>query len=345
MGDMIPVFTEQAFSAGFDLFEKDLVDLMCDYEIAVEATADKENAAKKTISKMGTKIDRFYVQLRANVIARFNGRRYEANMKKINKAIEKNPDILNTQIEYVDYDALIDKCEKAKKALKNRIEAYTKLCNDNKELLSKKQLTKAEMKKVEQVDKKLRAIAYGEGKWGKGKITKAMVVTAGVTIFIRGTMLYSKYMSITKSIDRDLAARASDAKYLDLFKDRVGISTRTSGYTVSIAEEYSQLLSMEGKLYVNRLSETLKKLMKIISTPGSRTMSSSAVSAISGAKYLESVEDNYLMDIFESMDNMEDPDEHITDDPVDEPVADNNDQEPVEESDDSDDYDPMNGLF
>lgn len=345
MDDIKPVFTERAFSKGFNMLDQELRDLISEHDMVFEAVKkDKGEASKKAIGKMTDKINKFYIQLRANVVARFNGRKYEANMKKINKAIEKNPDLLNVEVEYVDYDVLIKKCENAKKALTARMEAYAKICSDNKELLSKKELTKEETRKLQKIDKQLRAIAYGECKWSKGKITKGMLVATGAVMVIRGATLYGKYTAVTKTIDRDLAARASDAQYLNMFKDRVGISTRTSGYTVSIAEEYSQLLSTEGRLYMNRISELLQKLLKIISTPGARTMSNAGVKAVSAAKYLESVDD-CLMNIFESLDEPEpaDTSEDLPEPPTPDNTNDHPDDETVEE--DSDEYDPMSDLF
>ena len=136
-----------------------------------------------------------------------------------------------------------------------------------------------------------------------------------------------------------------------MFKNQVGVSTRTSGYTLSIAEEYAKVLSMQGKLAVSQVGEVASKLISIISSGvGSGVVSNAKSVLVSGAKYLESTDetDNLLMSIFEEMTT-----EEVSDD-TDESPADSSNTEkneaPVDKvdndvSEEADDYDPMRGLF
>lgn len=341
------VFDPINFEHGFLTFEESIKDTVSSFDVTTEGAADIAAKVKSVIEAILNKIKQFYIQLRAKVVAKYNGAKFKASLKKIDKAVAENPSLLKTKVECVDYDKLIKECDEAKKALETRMNAYVKVYNSNRELIEKENLTDEEAKRFEVVDKQLREIAYGEGKWSKKKIAGTIAVTTAATVVITGIALYAKYKAVIFSIDKDLSARAADARTLDLFKNQVGISSRTSGYTLSIAEEYAKVLSTQGKLAVNQVGEIASKLFAIVASGvGSSTMSNAKSVLVSGAKYLESVDDadHTLMQIFEEMTFEED-----TDDSTNEPTTDEKNEAPIDKvedvSEDADDYDPMNGLF
>ena len=127
--------------------------------------------------------------------------------------------------------------------------------------------------------------------------------------------------------------------------------TRTSGYSISIAEEYAKILNSEGRLIANRIVEVSNKMMSIATSgAGVRTIQNAASAAVSSAKYLESSEDttdSLLMSIYEEMtDDISNEVDEIDNDTNDSP---DKNEAPVNKVDDvseeTDDYDPMNGLF
>ena len=345
------VFDPINFEHGFLTFEESVKTDVSNFEVTTETVADIAAKVKSVISTILAKIKQFYIQLRAKIVAKYNGAKFKASLKKIDKAIDENPQLLRTKVECVDYDKLIKECDEAKKALENRMNAYIKVYNNNKELIEKENFTPEEAKRFEAVDKQLREIAYGEGKWSKKKVVGIVAGTAAATVVITGVALYAKYKTVVFSIDKDLSSRAADSKTLDMFKNQVGVSTRTSGYTLSIAEEYAKVLSMQGKLAVSQVGEVASKLISIISSGvGSGVVSNAKSVLVSGAKYLESTDepDNLLMSIFEEMTT-----EEVSDD-TDESFTDSSNTEkneaPVDKvdndvSEEADDYDPMRGLF
>lgn len=344
------VFDPIDFKHGFYMFEEDITQTVkkADEEIKMESSDGVVGKVRNVIAALVKKIKDFFAELRAKVISKYKSKKAEKAIREIDEAISTNPDILNAKIEYVDYDALLAQCEDAKKAIEERMNAYSKLYADNKVLLEKEELTSQEAKHVEKIEKQLKEIAYGEGKWSKKKIMITASVATAAAVTITGASLYAKYKSSLSSFDKDLASVASDSDTITNFQNQVGISTRTSGYSISIAEEYAKILNTEGQLFVNKLSELVSKLGTAVSSGGGRIMSNVASAVISGSKYLESFDlcnDDLLMTIYEEMgeDCATTNNDGSTDTNVDKNEAPINKVDDV--SEDADDYDPMNGLF
>lgn len=352
------VFDPVVFDHGFAMFEEDLTNSVkaAQEEIKLESSDGVIGKVRKTIAMIVKKVRDFFAQLRAKIVAKYRTKKAEKAMQRVEEMIEENPDILKKKIEYVDYDGLIKDCENARKAIEDRMKAYSKLYGDNKDLLEKDDLTAQESKKVEKIEKQLREIAYGEGKWSKKKIAITVSVAAAAVVVVTGAVLYGKYRSNLNSLDKDLSAVLDNTDTIDNFQKQVGISTRTSGYSVSLAEEYAKVLNTQGKLISNRIVELAKKMTSIASTgSGARTVSNAASAAISAAKYLESstdYTDTLLMSIYEEMVEESSEDESVEDKETPDTDTDNSqdkNEAPVNKvddvSEDADDYDPMNGLF
>lgn len=349
------VFDPIIFNHGFDMFEEDLANTVktVTEDIKLESSDGVIGKVRKAIATIVKKIRDFFMQLRAKIVSRYKSKKAEKAMKQIDDMIKANPEILNTKIEYVDYDGLIKECEDARKLLEERMRAYTKLYGDNKDILEKDDLTAQEAKRVEKIEKQLREIAYGEGKWSKKKIVITATIAAASVIVITGVVLYTKYRTTLNDFDKDLSDVLNNTDTIDEFQRQVGINTRTSGYSISIAEEYAKILDTEGKLLSNKVVEVAKKMAAIV-TAGSaaRTASNAASAAITAAKYLESSTDNIdslLMSIYEEMSD-DFSDDATGDDEPDEIEAGDKNEAPVNKVDNvsedtDDDYDPMNGLF
>lgn len=350
------VFDPIVFEHGFAMFEEDLANTVksSTEEIKLESSDGVIGKVRKTIVTLVKKIRDFFAQLRAKIIAKYKSKKAEKTMKKVDDMIKANPEILNTKIEYVDYDGLIKQCEDARKLLEERMKAYTKLYSDNKDILEKDDLTAQEAKRVEKVEKQLKEIAHGEGKWSKKKIAITATVAAASVVVITGVALYARYRSTLNSFDKDLSNVMDNTDTLNEFQQQVGINTRTSGYSISLAEEYAKILDAEGRLISNKVVEVAQKMAAIVSGgAGARTVSNAASAVISAAKYLESstdYSDGLLMSIYEEM--TDDPsDDDFVEDSTEPDVDDssNKNEAPVNKvddvSEDADDYDPMNGLF
>ena len=347
------VFDPIVFEHGFAMFEEDLTNTVKSAmdDIKLESSDGLIGKVRKAIVTILKKTKEFFMQLRAKIMSKYTSRKAVKTMKEVDDMIKANPDILNTKVEYVDYDVLIKQCEDARKALEERMKAYTKLYNDNKDILEKDNPTAQEAKRIEKVENQLREIAYGEGKWSKKKIAIVTTAAAASVIVITGVALYAKYKMTLNNFDKDLSSTLNDTDALDEFQQQVGINTRTSGYSISIAEEYAKILNSEGRLIANRIVEVSKKMMSIATSgAGVRTIQNAASAAVSSAKYLESSEDttdSLLMSIYEEMaDDISNEVDEIDNDTNDSP---DKNEAPVNKVDDvseeTDDYDPMNGLF
>lgn len=347
------VFDPIVFEHGFAMFEEDLTNTVKSAmdDIKLESSDGLIGKVRKAIVTILKKTKEFFMQLRAKIMSKYTSRKAVKTMKEVDDMIKANPDILNTKVEYVDYDVLIKQCEDARKALEERMKAYTKLYNDNKDILEKDNPTAQEAKRIEKVENQLREIAYGEGKWSKKKIAIVTTAAAASVIVITGVALYAKYKMTLNNFDKDLSSTLNDTDALDEFQQQVGINTRTSGYSISIAEEYAKILNSEGRLIANRIVEVSKKMMSIATSgAGVRTIQNAASAAVSSAKYLESSKDttdSLLMSIYEEMtDDISNEADEIDNDTND--SSDKN-EAPVNKVDDvseeTDDYDPMNGLF
>lgn len=347
------VFDPIVFEHGFAMFEEDLTNTVKSAmdDIKLESSDGLIGKVRKAIVTILKKTKEFFMQLRAKIMSKYTSRKAVKTMKEVDDMIKANPDILNTKVEYVDYDVLIKQCEDARKALEERMKAYTKLYNDNKDILEKDNPTAQEAKRIEKVENQLREIAYGEGKWSKKKIAIVTTAAAASVIVITGVALYARYKMTLSNFDKDLSSTLNDTDALDEFQQQVGINTRTSGYSISIAEEYAKILNSEGRLIANRIVEVSKKMMSIATSgAGVRTIQNAASAAVSSAKYLESSEDttdSLLMSIYEEMtDDISNEVDEIDNDTNDSP---DKNEAPVNKVDDvseeTDDYDPMNGLF
>lgn len=347
------VFDPIVFEHGFAMFEEDLTNTVKSTmdDIKLESSDGVIGKVRKAIVTILKKIKDFFMQLRAKIMSKYTSKKAAKTMKEVDDMIKANPDILNTKVEYVDYDVLIKQCEDARKALEERMKAYTKLYNDNKDILEKDNPTAQEAKRVEKIENQLREIAYGEGKWSKKKIVVVTTAAAASVIVITGVALYARYKLTLSNFDKDLSGALNDTDALDEFQQQVGINTRTSGYSISIAEEYAKILNSEGRLIANRIVEVSKKMMSIATSgAGVRTIQNAASAAVSSAKYLESSEDttdSLLMSIYEEMtDDTSDEIDEVDNDTNDSP---DKNEAPVNKVDDiseeTDDYDPMNGLF
>lgn len=347
------VFDPIVFEHGFAMFEEDLTNTVKSAmdDIKLESSDGLIGKVRKAIVTILKKTKEFFMQLRAKIMSKYTSKKAAKTMKEVDDMIKANPDILNTKVEYVDYDVLIKQCEDARKALEERMKAYTKLYNDNKDILEKDNPTAQEAKRIEKVENQLREIAYGEGKWSKKKIAIVTTAAAASVIVITGVALYARYKLTLSNFDKDLSSALNDTDALDEFQQQVGINTRTSGYSISIAEEYAKILNSEGKLIANRIVEVSKKMMSIATSgAGVRTIQNAASAAVSSAKYLESSEDttdSLLMSIYEEMtDDISNEVDEIGNDTNDSP---DKNEAPVNKVDDvseeTDDYDPMNGLF
>ncbi len=349
------VFDPIIFNHGFDMFEEDLANTVktVKEDIKLESSDGVIGKVRKVIVTIVKKIRDFFIQLRAKIVSRYKSKKAEKAMKRVDDMIKENPEILNTKIEYVDYDGLIKECENARKLLEERMRAYTKLYDDNKDILEKDDLTAQEAKRVEKIEKQLREIAYGEGKWSKKKIVITTTIAAASVAVITGVALYTKYRTTLNDFDKDLSNVLNNTDTIDEFQRQVGINTRTSGYSISIAEEYAKILDTEGKLLSNKVVEVAKKMAAIVTAgSGARTASNVASAAITASKYLESSTDDIdglLMSIYEEMSD-DFSNNETDDDGPDEIEADNKNEAPVNKVDNvsedtDDDYDPMNGLF
>lgn len=347
------VFDPIVFEHGFAMFEEDLTNTVKSAidDIKLESSDGLIGKVRKAIVTILKKTKEFFMQLRAKIMSKYTSRKAVKTMKEVDDMIKANPDILNTKVEYVDYDVLIKQCEDARKALEERMKAYTKLYNDNKDILEKDNPTAQEAKRIEKIENQLREIAYGEGKWNKKKIAIVTTAAAASVIVITGVALYAKYKMTLNNFDKDLSSTLNDTDALDEFQQQVGINTRTSGYSISIAEEYAKILNSEGRLIANRIVEVSKKMMSVATSgAGVRTIQNAASAAVSSAKYLESSEDttdSLLMSIYEEMaDDISNEVDEIDNDTNDSP---DKNEAPVNKVDDvseeTDDYDPMNGLF
>lgn len=347
------VFDPIVFEHGFAMFEEDLTNTVKSAmdDIKLESSDGLIGKVRKAIVTILKKTKEFFMQLRAKIMSKYTSKKAAKTMKEVDDMIKANPDILNTKVEYVDYDVLIKQCEDARKALEERMKAYTKLYNDNKDILEKDNPTTQEAKRIEKVENQLREIAYGEGKWSKKKIAIVTTAAAASVIVITGVALYARYKMTLSNFDKDLSSTLNDTDALDEFQQQVGINTRTSGYSISIAEEYAKILNSEGRLIANRIVEVSKKMMSIATSgAGVRTIQNAASAAVSSAKYLESSEDttdSLLMSIYEEMtDDISNEVDEIDNDTNDSP---DKNEAPVNKVDDvseeTDDYDPMNGLF
>ena len=347
------VFDPIVFEHGFAMFEEDLTNTVKSAmdDIKLESSDGLIGKVRKAIVTILKKTKEFFMQLRAKIMSKYTSKKAAKTMKEVDDMIKANPDILNTKVEYVDYGVLIKQCEDARKALEERMKAYTKLYNDNKDILEKDNPTAQEAKRIEKVENQLREITYGEGKWSKKKIAIVTTAAAASVIVITGVALYAKYKMTLNNFDKDLSSTLNDTDALDEFQQQVGINTRTSGYSISIAEEYAKILNSEGRLIANRIVEVSKKMMSIATSgAGVRTIQNAASAAVSSAKYLESSEDttdSLLMSIYEEMtDDISNEVDEIDNDTNDSP---DKNEAPVNKVDDvseeTDDYDPMNGLF